>query len=45
MNTYQLEGGLLLTFDQEDKIKMEGKIIHIRPVWKWLLEKGKSSKQ
>ncbi len=40
LETHQLKEGLLLTFDQEDLIKMEGKNIHIIPVWKWLLEKS-----
>ena len=35
---YKLKKGLLLTYDQEDIIKQQDITIHIKPVWKWLLE-------
>lgn len=33
-----LEKGLILTYDEQDRIKTDDKIIEIIPVWKWLLE-------
>jgi len=38
MNELKLEKGLILTFNQEDKFKIENKTIIVKPVWKWLLE-------
>ena len=38
MNTYGLKEGLILTEDTEDKIEYNTKTIHIKPIWKWLLE-------
>lgn len=39
MESYDLKEGLIITEEQEEKIK-EGKYtIHIKPIWKWLLEK------
>jgi len=37
LNKFKLKKGLIITFDQEDKIKSQGKIIKLIPVWKWLL--------
>jgi|SRR3989344_1310255 len=37
MDKYKLDNGLILTFEQEDKIKSNNKEIIIMPVWKWLL--------
>ncbi|MEK6914414.1 MAG: ATP-binding protein [Nanoarchaeota archaeon] len=37
MNEYKLKEGILLTEDQEEEIKSEGKKIKVIPVWKWLL--------
>ncbi|MCF8233134.1 MAG: ATP-binding protein [Bacteroidales bacterium] len=39
LQTYDLREGWLLTFNQEDRLTVDNKTIHIRPVWKWLLEK------
>jgi len=41
MNKFKLKYGLVLTYDQEEEIKLKGnnKII-IKPVWKWLLEEN-----
>ncbi|MCF8234057.1 MAG: ATP-binding protein [Bacteroidales bacterium] len=36
MNHYDLKKGLIITFDQEDQFRKEGKQIHILPAWKWL---------
>lgn len=38
LNKFNLKEGLILTYNQEDKIEIEGKKIIIKPVWKWLLE-------
>lgn len=38
MNKHKLKQGLLLTYDEEDEIKIENKKIIIKPVWKWLLK-------
>ena len=38
MQTYDLKSGLLLTYDQEEEIIIDLKKIHIKPIWKWLLE-------
>jgi len=35
--THNLKTGLILTFNQEDKLEIDEKIIFIKPVWKWLL--------
>lgn len=42
MDEYGLEEGLILTMDDEETVKIEGKfgkkIILVKPVWKWMLE-------
>jgi uncharacterized protein len=38
MNFFKLKTGYILTYDQEDELKIEGKVVKIIPVWKWLLE-------
>jgi len=38
MEKFNLKEGLILTSNQEEEIKSEGKKIIIKPVWKWLLE-------
>lgn len=38
INTYQLKGGLILTESEEEILEIEGKIIAILPIWKWLLQ-------
>jgi predicted AAA+ superfamily ATPase len=38
MEKYKLASGLILTSDDEDEIKMQNKIITVKPIWKWLLE-------
>jgi len=37
LNKFKLKGGLIITWDQEEKIEVEGKIIKLIPAWKWLL--------
>jgi predicted AAA+ superfamily ATPase len=38
LNKFKLKEGLIITFDQEEKMEVEGKIIKLVPAWKWLLE-------
>jgi len=38
MNKFKLKEGLILTNSQEEELKIGGKKIIIKPVWKWLLE-------
>ncbi|MCD6149543.1 ATP-binding protein [bacterium] len=38
MNEFKLKKGLILTKDQEGKVKEDGKIIEIKSVYKWALE-------
>ena len=40
LNKFKLKEGLLLTNSQEEELKLNGKKIVIKPVWKWLLEKN-----
>lgn len=40
MKEYKLKEGLILTLDKEEEFVVEDKKITIKPVWKWLLEKG-----
>lgn len=42
LNSYDLDEGLILTFDQEDEFEKDDKHIVITPVWKWLLGKKQS---
>ncbi len=37
MKKFKLREGLLLTNSQEEELKLDGKKIVIKPVWKWLL--------
>ena len=37
LKKFKLKEGIILTYDQEEELKKEGKKIHIIPVWKWLL--------
>lgn len=38
MTAYKLDQGLILTLEEENILKVRGKIILVKPVWKWLLE-------
>ena len=40
MKEYKIKEGLILTLNKEEELVVEGKKIIIKPVWKWLLEKG-----
>ena len=37
-NRYKLKEGMILTYDQEEDIIVDGKKIVVEPVWKWLLQ-------
>ena len=37
LEKFNLKKGLLLTYDQEDKVVVDSKEITVKPVWKWLL--------
>lgn len=37
MNKFKLKEGYIITLDQEEEFKQDGKKIKIIPVWKWLL--------
>lgn len=36
MDYFKLKEGMIITFDQEDKVKLPGKVIHLIPAWKWM---------
>jgi predicted AAA+ superfamily ATPase len=38
MDEFKLKTGLILTYNHENEIKIEGKKLIVKPVWKWLLE-------
>jgi len=38
MHQLNLNEGIIITFDQEDKIAKDGKTIHLIPGWKWMSE-------
>lgn len=40
MNFFKIEEGIIITFDQEDEIEIEGKKIDVLPVWKFLLKQS-----
>lgn len=37
MSKFKLKEGLILTYEQEDELKIKGKKIKITPVWKWMV--------
>jgi predicted AAA+ superfamily ATPase len=37
MNKFKLNEGLILTYNQEEEFRIDGKKIKVIPVWKWLL--------
>lgn len=38
MLKFKLKEGIILTYNQEEEIKMKGTKIVVKPVWKWLVE-------
>lgn len=45
MKKFKLKEGLLLTNGQEERLKINGNKIVIKPVWKWLLENREEIKK
>lgn len=43
LKEFKLKEGLILTYKQDDEFNIEGKIIKVIPVWKWLAEAENSS--
>ncbi len=41
MKKFNVNIGSILTYDQENELKIEDKKIFVKPVWKWLLENEK----
>lgn len=39
LKEFKLRDGLILTYNQEDEFKIEGRRMMVKPVWKWMLEK------
>lgn len=37
MNAYELKEGLILTENEEETLEVDGRKIHVLPIWKWLL--------
>lgn len=37
MEQFKLKEGLVLTYEQDDEIKIKGRKIKVMPVWKWML--------
>jgi predicted AAA+ superfamily ATPase len=38
LHSFNLQHGLILTYDQEEELTIEDKKIIIKPIWKWLLD-------
>ena len=38
MTAYQLKEGLILTEDENERLKIKDKTIIIMPVWRWMLQ-------
>jgi len=38
LKEFKLSGGLVLTYNQEDELRIDGKRVLLKPVWKWMLE-------
>jgi predicted AAA+ superfamily ATPase len=38
MTSFNIEKGIILTYDEENKIEFENASIEVMPVWKWLLQ-------
>ncbi len=39
LKEFKLKDGLILTYKQDDKFKIEDKTVRVIPVWKWLLKR------
>ena len=40
MDTFKLKEGLLLTSGQDKVVQLDGKVIIVKPVWMWIIEKS-----
>ena len=38
LKEFNLKSGLILTYEQDDELLVDGRKIVVKPVWKWLLE-------
>ena len=38
LERFKLKKGIILTYDNEEEMKIGNKKINIKPIWKWLLE-------
>ena len=38
LDKFKLDKGLVITYDQEDELAINGKKITVKPAWKWMLE-------
>ena len=38
LDTFNLDNGLIITFDQEDIFKKDRKTVKAIPAWKWLMD-------
>ncbi|MFH1107504.1 MAG: ATP-binding protein [Candidatus Micrarchaeota archaeon] len=38
MSSLKVKRGLVLTYDQEEELVLEGRKVQVKPVWKWMLE-------
>ncbi len=45
MEEFKLNQGLILTYDQEEEIRVKNKKITVLPVWHWLLKEENESKR
>lgn len=37
LEKFELDRGTIITLDQQEKIKIKGKTLHVIPAWKWML--------
>ena len=38
MKKFRLKEGLIITYNQEDEIKIDNSKIIVKPLWKWLMD-------
>ncbi len=44
MDKFNIENGLILTYNQDDVVKIGGKSITVKPAWKWLTQRKHAEK-
>ena len=37
MNAYGLAEGYILTMEEKEELEIDGKQVHVLPMWKWML--------